>query len=281
MEKLLIVDGMNLLFQMFYGMPARIPGADGRPIHGTLGFVGALLKILRWEQPSHVAVLFDGECTNVRTEVDGNYKANRPDYSGLPEEETPFSQLPDIFRALDDLGISHAETSRCEADDWIAGYALTYGADMDTVIVSYDSDFFQLIGKRVRVLRYRGEKTVVWDEDCLMEKLGVQPGQYADFKALTGDNADNLRGAGKVGPKTAAKLLAQFGTLENLLQNLQSVRQPSLRASLEAAIPRLRTNYLLIKLSANESLPFTLDQLTYTPQDKTTRQVLQSIGVMK
>lgn len=281
MEKLLIVDGMNLLFQMFYGMPARIHGADGRPIHGTLGFVGALLKILRWEQPSHVAVLFDGECTNVRTEVDGNYKANRPDYSGLPEEETPFSQLPDIFRALDDLGISHAETSQCEADDWIAGYALTYGADMDTVIVSYDSDFFQLIGKRVRVLRYRGEKTAVWDEDCLMEKLGVRPGQYADFKALTGDNADNLRGAGKVGPKTAVKLLAQFGTLDNLLQNLQSVRQSSLRASLEAAVPRLRTNYLLIKLSANESLPFTLDQLTYTRQDKTTRQVLQSIGVMK
>ena len=91
MDKLLIVDGSNLLFQMFYGMPARIVGADGKAIQGTLGFVGALLKIIRMTAPTHVLVVFDGECENPRRELDEDYKGNRPDYSQLPEEDTPFS----------------------------------------------------------------------------------------------------------------------------------------------------------------------------------------------
>ena len=125
--KLLIVDGSNLLFQMFYGMPARIIGAEGKAIQGTLGFVGALLKMIRAVSPTHVFVAFDGECENARTEIDSDYKANRPDYQDVPEEETPFSQLPDIFRALDYLGIRYAETVCCEADDWVAGYARRCG----------------------------------------------------------------------------------------------------------------------------------------------------------
>ena len=126
MNTLLIVDGSNLLFQMFYGMPAKIIGKNGRLIHGTLGFVGALRKILQLVSPTHAIVLFDGECENSRTALDENYKANRPDYNELPEEELPFSQLPDIYAALDFMGIAHRETTCCETDDWIAAYALTY-----------------------------------------------------------------------------------------------------------------------------------------------------------
>ena len=92
MKKLLIVDGSNLLFQMFYGMPARIVGKNGRPIQGTLGFIGALLKMIRLSGADHVAVLFDGECSNERVELDPNYKANREDFSAMVEEDTPFSQ---------------------------------------------------------------------------------------------------------------------------------------------------------------------------------------------
>ena len=105
MSKLLVVDGMNLLFRMFYGMPARIVNADGKAIQGTLGFVGALLKILRAISPTHVAVIFDGECENERRDIDKDYKANRPDYSQMAEDELPFSQLPDVYAALDLLGI--------------------------------------------------------------------------------------------------------------------------------------------------------------------------------
>ena len=81
MQKLLIVDGSNLLFQMFYGMPARIVGKSGRPVHGTIGFVGALMKIIRMVRPTHAVVLFDGEHENPRAALDPAYKANRVDYS--------------------------------------------------------------------------------------------------------------------------------------------------------------------------------------------------------
>ena len=109
MNRLLIVDGSNLLFQMFFGMPSRITNSEGKAIQGTLGFVGALLKIIHRTEPTHIAVLFDGEHENERSALDSEYKANRVDYSETPEEETPFSQLPDVYAALDYLGIKHTE----------------------------------------------------------------------------------------------------------------------------------------------------------------------------
>ncbi len=279
MEKLLLVDGMNLLFQMFYGMPARITNSNGRPIQGTLGFVGALLKIIRRVEPTHVAVLFDGETCSPRKDLDESYKANRPDYSQMAEEETPFSQLPDVYAALDYLGIAHAETADCEADDWLAGYARQMGKDREVVLASFDSDLFQLINDRVRILRYRGEKTVICDRAWMREKLGVTPEQYAGFKSLTGDAADNIRGAAHVGPKTAAALMQQFGTLENLLQHPEQIARPRIRAAIEESIPRLRTNHLLIRLSGEVALPFTLGQLRWQYDGSTTSQVLSAIGI--
>ena len=279
MEKLLIVDGSNLLFQMFYGMPTRITAPNGKAIQGTLGFIGALLKILRRISPSYAVVLFDGEHAIPRMELDENYKANREDFSLLPEEETPFSQLPDIYRALDHLGIRYAETVDCETDDWIAAYTFAYKDKMDMVISSFDSDFFQLIDEHVQVLRYRGEKTVLCDIPYLQDKLGIRPSQYADFKALTGDTADNIRGADKIGPKTAAALLHRFGTLENLLQNIPLVEKPSIRQSLQENATRLARNYQLIHLSGNAPLPFPLDALIYKDRGITTSQVLTAIGL--
>ena len=279
MNRLLIVDGSNLLFQMFYGMPARIVNAEGKAIQGTLGFVGALLKIIRLVRPSHVAVLFDGECSNPRRELDDAYKANRPDYSAVPEEDTPFSQLLDIYAALDYLGIRHRETTDCETDDWIAGYALTLGEENEVVIASQDSDFFQLISDRVSVLRYRGEKTAVCGPGYIREKLGIAPEQYADFKALTGDAADNIRGADKVGPKTAAGLLAQFGSLEGMLAAPERIAKPSVRESVIRNRDRLRKNYALIRLAAGAELPFGLEELTWRDTGVTTTQALKAIGL--
>ena len=280
MEKLVIVDGSNLLFQMFYGMPARIGNRDGRPIQGTLGFVGALLRILRMTAPTHAAVLFDGECSNPRKTLDEDYKANRPDYSLLPEEETPFSQLPDIFAPLDCLGIPWAETADCEADDWIAGYARKYGRESQVVIVSQDSDFFQLITDRVRVLRYRGEKTVICDPEYIRAKLGIEPDRYAAYKSLTGDHADNIRGAEHIGPKTAAALMNRFASLEELLAHPEEIARPYIRDAVIRCAPRLRTNYLLIRLTGAEDLPFAPAEMTYRDTGLTTRQVLIQAGVL-
>lgn len=281
MDRLLVVDGSNLLFQMFYGMPARIVGADGRPIQGTLGFVGALLKIARMVRPTHMAVVFDGECTNEHRELDEDYKANRPDYSQMPEEDTPFSQLPDIYRALDWLGIRHRETEDCEADDWMAGFALTYGPEMEVVIASQDSDLWQLITENVRILRYRGEKTAVCDRAWLEEKLGIAPESYADFKSLTGDHSDNIRGADMVGPKTAAALLRQFGSLENILARAGEIAKPSIRESIRRNADRLRRNYRLIKLEDGHALPFEKEEMAWHYRGQTTTQTLQAIGLRR
>lgn len=279
MEKLLVVDGSNLLFQMFYGMPARIVDKQGRPIQGTIGFVGALLKIIRMTKPTHAVVVFDGECENPRGELDEAYKGNRPDYSQMPEEDTPFSQLPDIYAALDYLGIRHRETTVCEADDWMAGYARRYGGEMEVVISSQDSDLFQLITDRVHILRYRGEKTVICDPAYIREKLGITPEQYADYKSLTGDSSDNIKGADKIGPKTAAALMGQFGNLDTLITHAEEIQKPSIRASVMENAQRIRTNHKLIYLDGAQELPFALPELAYQYSGVTSREVLGGIGL--
>ena len=279
MNRILIVDGNNLLFQMFFGMPARIANAQGVGIWGVLGFTGALLKMLRRIQPTHVAVLFDGEHENARAAEDEAYKANRISYADVPAEENPFSQLGYVCRALDFLRIAHAETTDCEADDWIAGYARRYGVRDSVILSSFDSDFFQLIGPNVTVLRYRGEKTVLCDEAFLQQKYGVSPDRYADFKALTGDAADNIRGADKVGPKTAAALLQQFGSLEGVLQNAERIARPSVRHAISAEPERLRRNYRLIHLEGDCQLPFELPEMRYVDNGVATMDVLRAIGL--
>ncbi len=326
-EKLLLVDGHNLLFQMFYGMPARIVNREGKAIQGTLGFVGALLKIIRRVQPSHVAVIFDGEHENRRRDIAEDYKANRPDYSQAPEEENPFSQLPDVYRALHYMAIPYWETREYEADDEIAAYVYAYGElseqciaesdshsqtsagcaqqgnpvtgkscvqqensnaenrrakagdGMQIVISSHDSDFFQLIRENVSILRYRGEKTLLWDGAHIREKLGIEPSQYAPYKALTGDKADNIAGIRGVGPKTAAGLMRQFGSLEELLAHKNEIKKPSIQKVLTEAEEQLRRNYQLIRLDGRVPVPRPLEELAWQDGGLTTTEVLAGIGL--
>ena len=279
MQKLLIVDGSNLLFQMFYGMPARIVNRQGKPIHGTIGFVGALLKTVRRFSPSHVVVLFDGECYNARKDLDSEYKANRPDFSQMSEEETPFSQMPDIDKALDFLGIKHAEPTCCETDDVIAAYALKYGKETSIVISSFDSDFFQLISDNVTVFRYRGDKSILCDCAYVQPRFGVPPHVYADYKSLVGDTADNIKGAQNVGPKTAAVLVNEYGSLQAVLDGAESISRERIRESVISARERLQNNYRLIKLDDCAKIPFELEELRFTYSGISTGEVLNYIGI--
>lgn len=280
MNRLLIVDGHNLLFQMFFGMPSRIVNKDGKAIQGTLGFVGALLKMIRKVEPTHVAVLFDGEHQNDRAALEPEYKANRTDYSTVPEDMSPFSQLSDVYRALDVLGIKYTEISDGETDDAIASYALRYGWENEIVIASFDSDFFQLITDNVTVLRYRGDSSIICDRAYIKGKLGIEPEKYADFKSLTGDAADNIRGADKVGQKTAASLISEFGSLEGVIASAEQIKKPSVRASVISCSERLRKNYILIKLTNRAKIPFELCSLEYDLPQISTTEVLRKIGIM-
>ena len=279
MDKLLIIDGSNLLFQMFYGMPARIVNSQGKAIQGTLGFVGALLKIIRKVRPTHILIVFDGEHENSRCEIDADYKANRIDYSMVDEEENPFSQLPDVYKALDYLGINYIETTDCEADDMITSYALSFCDNTNVIISSFDSDFFQLISERVSILRYRGDKTMICSSQYIIDKYGIFPDQYAYFKSLVGDTADNIKGAEKIGIKTAALLLRKFETLENIIGNAENIDKPSIKKSIIENTDRIRKNYELIKLENNQLLPYDKCDLKFMNISKTTTEVLKGIGI--
>ena len=279
MDKLLIVDGHNLLFQMFYGMPSRIVSSDGKPIHGVIGFVGALLKIIKMTAPSHVVVLFDGEHENLRAALNPDYKKNRTDYSRVEEQDNPFSQLPLIFKALEVLNIAYFEENEYEVDDVIASYVYKYANDVGIVISSFDSDYFQLISDNVSILRYRGKNTVICNKEYVLEKFGIVPELYADFKSLTGDSSDNIKGAENVGCKTAMRLINDFGSLEGVISHSANITSERIRNSILNNVQRLKNNYQLIKLNDLGKIPFELNKLTYSDIGLTTGAVLDRIGL--
>ncbi|MCQ4924040.1 hypothetical protein NE686_13140 [Tissierella carlieri] len=283
MERLLLVDGHNLLFQMFYGMPAKILGRDNKPIHAIVGFLGALLKIIKNIEPSNIVVIFDGESGSNRAEINPEYKANRTDYTDIEEIDNPFSQLEDIMKSLEYINIRYFETiNGFEADDVIASYVKMYREKMKIFIVSNDTDFLQLIDKNVSLYVYRGKNTVIYDEEKVFERYGVKSAMFADYKALVGDKSDNLKGVPKVGPKTAAKLINQYGGVHNILENLTNIQLPSIKATLNENIARAKVNLDLIKLTGNVPLPFLIDDTiyNYNNEKSATMKILKDTGIV-
>lgn len=275
--RLLVVDGSNLLFQMFFGMPSKILGMSGKDVRGVVGFVGALLRIIRLTSPTHICVLFDGESHNPRVDLSLDYKANRPDWSEMSDEENPFTQEDDIYKAIDYLGIPRYVTEDCEADDIVAAYASNFPGEV--IISSQDSDFFQLISPRVKVLRYRGDNSVICDCEYIKNKLGVLPSQYADYKSLVGDSSDNIKGVRGIGPKTAAKLISDYGSLEGIINNIDSIEKPKIKEALLLDVNRLLLNQELITLGYSHKLPYVFSELSYSLPVVSSGEILRSIGI--
>lgn len=283
MERLLLVDGHNLLFQMFYGMPAKILGKDNKPIHAIVGFLGALLKIIKNIEPSNIVVIFDGESGSNRAEINPEYKANRTDYTDIEEIDNPFSQLEDIMKSLEYINIRYFETvNGFEADDVIASYVKTYREKMKIFIVSNDTDFLQLIDKNVSLYVYRGKNTVIYDEEKVFERYGVKSAMFADYKALVGDKSDNLKGVPKVGPKTATKLINEYGGVHSILENLINIQLPSIKATLNENIARVKVDLDLIKLTGNAPLPFLIHDTiyNYNNEKSATMKILKDTGIV-
>lgn len=290
--RLLLVDGSNLMFQMFYGMPSRIVNKRGVAIHGVLGFVGAFLRMVGMAKPSHVLVVFDGEHGNPRVLLDDQYKANRPDFSAMQQEETPFSQMPYIYKALDHMGVKRFETVHFEADDLIASYALGFHEQGGSVVIaSMDSDFFQLVkapssdaNDGIEVLRYRGKQSVVCDWSYVYERFGVSPDLYCDFKSLVGDTSDNIKGVCGIGPKTAAKLLSLYGSLEEVVAHCNEVKPSRIGEALKNGQGRLNLNHRLIELGPSVPIPVGYEELcifqALSQGSCTTRKVLEGVDLM-
>ena len=278
MKRLLIIDGHNLLFQMFFGMPSRIIGNKGQAIQGVVGFVGALNRLADMYHPTHFCVMFDGEKHNPRKDVLEEYKANRIDYSEVPEEENPFSQLPLIYEALDYMGVKHMETTTCETDDVIAAYAVKYGGECDVLISSFDSDYFQLINEKVKVIRYRGKCSTLCDERYIREKYGISPSLYLSYKCLVGDTSDNIPGIRGIGPKTAAKLVNTYGGIESIVKRCEEIESEKIRVAIKEGVDILKRNMSLISLKGDAELPFTLDEIVFNNPYIRTMDVIRGIG---
>src|SRR5262249_36194574 len=219
---LLLLDGPSLAYRAFFALPPDLATTTGQPTNAVYGFTSMLIKMLQDEQPTHVAVAFDRGEPTFRHEQYVEYKANR--------RETPpdfRSQLGLIFEGLDAMGITRPSVPRYEADDIIATPA-AHAADqsMDVLIVTGDRDVLQLVSPHVTALMTRRgiSEMTRFTPDAVVAKYGLTPAQYPDFAAIRGDPSDNLPSIPGVGEKTAAKWIAEFGSLAELVDRVDEVK---------------------------------------------------------
>jgi DNA polymerase-1 len=222
-DRLLLLDGHSLAYRAFFALPIEnFSTVTGQPTNAVYGFTAMLINVLRDEKPTHLAVAFDRGEPTFRHEQYVEYKANRRE---TPEDFR--SQLSLIFEVLDALGIRRLSAPGYEADDLIATLATQAAAeDMDVLIVTGDRDVLQLVSDRVTALMTRRGITEMtrFTPATVTEKYGLTPAQYPDFAALRGDPSDNLPGIPGVGEKTATKWIAEFGSLQALVDRVDEVK---------------------------------------------------------
>jgi DNA polymerase-1 len=237
---LYILDAYSLIYQVFHAIPL-MTGPSGQPTHAVFGIFRDVLNLLKGRKPDYLAAAFDGAGPVFRSEIFADYKAQR---GPMPDDLIP--QIPVIRRLFEAFRIPVLIQEGVEADDVIATLARR-GAerDLDVYVCTADKDARQLIGDRIRVYNLR--KNQVLDAEGLKAEWGVTPEQVVDLLALTGDSVDNVPGVPGIGLKTGAKLLEQFGTLDNLLANADQVagakKQQSLREHRDTA---LRARQLIV-----------------------------------
>ena len=219
-EKIVLVDGYSLLYRAFHALPLMDNG-EGQYTNAIYGFLSMLLKVLSEEKPAYCAVAFDEHAPTFRHLRYEAYKAGR---APTPEEMRP--QIPAAREILESMHIAQLSLSGYEADDILGTVSrLCEETGVDCLIVTGDRDSYQLAGERTTILYTKKgiseteRVTPAW----IQEKYGVTP-QMIDVKGLMGDSSDNIPGVPGVGEKTATKLVAQYGTLENALENAPSMK---------------------------------------------------------
>jgi DNA polymerase I len=262
-KTLLLVDGHSLLYRSHYAIRS-LANSRGFPTNAIYGFINTLKKLRNDEKPDYLAVVFDLEGPTVRHEEFEKYKAKR---KPMPEELAV--QLPKLRDVLRALRIATAEFPRYEADDVLATLASRAAArNLRTVIVSTDKDLLQLVGGPVSV--WNPSKEILLDETKVEEFFGVGPGRVVDVLALQGDASDNVPGVPGIGEKTARSLILEFGSLDNLLENLGQVRNPRLREKLadKEAQQLLALSRRLVTVARDLDLGLDLDDLAVREPDE-------------
>ncbi len=254
--KVMLIDGHSMAYRAFYALPAEnFVTATGHYTNAVYGFTSMLINVLRDEQPTHTVVAFDLARETFRTEVYPEYKANR---AKSPDE---FAGQVDLIReVLDALNISHVSLAGYEADDIIATLASQAGAQAwSSVIVTGDRDTFQLVDDTTTVLYpVKGVSELArMTPEAIQAKYGVGPQRYAELAALVGETSDNLPGVPGVGVKTAAKWLAAYDGLENLIIRADQV-PGKVGQSFRDHLENVRRNRQLNALVCDLELPVAL-----------------------
>lgn len=261
-KHLYLVDGSAYIFRAYYSLPP-LTNPQGVPVGAVAGYSNMLWKLANdlhaADGPTHMAVILDKSGTSFRNDIYDKYKANRPE---PPEDLRP--QFPLIRDATRAFSLPMIEEPDVEADDMIASYTKQACArGWDVTIISSDKDLMQLIGDCVDMFDTMKDKRIGRDE--VIEKFGVGPEKVGDVLALMGDTADNIPGIAGIGPKTATKLITEFGDLESALAAAPSMKPSKMRDNLIEQAEMARLSRILVTLRDDCPLPIPLDDLELRP----------------
>ena len=225
--RLLAIDGNSIMNRAYYGIRV-LTNSKGFPTNAITGFMNIYLKELEEVKPEGVAVAFDLRAPTFRHKAHSYYKANR---KGMPEELA--QQMPIIKQLLGLLGVRIIECEGYEADDILGTLAKNAAASGDECFVlTGDRDSLQLVSDSVTVRLAGTKETKVYTPDAIRAEYGIEPGQFIDVKALMGDSSDNYKGVDGIGEKTAFQLIKDYGSIDNLYENLDSISKASVRTKL-------------------------------------------------
>ncbi len=263
-EKILLIDGHSIIYRAFYGLP-DLTNSEGLHTNGIYGFLNIILKILDEEDPQYLAVVFDLPAPTFRHKKYDQYKGNR---KPMPEELR--QQVPVLQEVLASMGILVVTLEGYEADDILGTLARrSEGSGMDVTILSGDRDLLQLATDKVKIRipkTSRGNTTVEdYRTEQVMEKYQVTPPQIIELKALMGDSSDNIPGIPGVGEKTAVKIIAQFGSIENAYAHLEEVMPKKARESLREHYDLAQMSKELATIQVQAPLDFSYEQAKKGP----------------
>jgi DNA polymerase-1 len=255
-KRLYLLDATAFCYRAFYAVRG-LSTSFGQPTGAIYGFVNILNKIIKDNKPKYLAVCFDVSRDTFRSKIFAEYKIQRP-----PMPDDLSSQIPLIKEIVSAYGFSIIEKEGFEADDIIANFAKRAKvSNVPVTIVSSDKDILQLVSDDIEVFSPYKDAGVTYDADMVEKRFGVKPNQVADVISLMGDNADNIPGIPGIGEKTALGLIKKFGSLNNLLKNIEKIDKEKLRQTIEDNQDKIKLNNDLVVLSGDLEIDFNLKSL--------------------
>lgn len=261
-SKIYLIDVSGLCYRAYYAI-LGLATSYGQPTGAVFGFINILNKILK-EKPEYLACCFDVSRQTFRQKKYKDYKINRP---AMPDGLS--SQMQLIREVVCAYNIVVSELEGFEADDVIATLSRkAKEKSLDVFIVSSDKDILQLVDEKVKVLDPKKDKEgLVYDNEQVRLRYGLEPNRMIDIFSLTGDPTDNIPGVKGIGEKTAQNLIKEFGSLDNLIKNIEQVKSKAIREAIQDNLANIRLSYDLLKLADNLDIDFELDKLKYKEPD--------------